>query len=138
MISTLRQLRSRRLPQRSIPGRSNKKRGLTRTKEGRNMAEWNDVIVMSPESPSTELINDSAGELAEVLHERPEAPADIRAVLERALGVQVGPESWEQARRALVDGLGAKPAGLLMWMSVQDQRDEDRARRLERLESTRK
>jgi hypothetical protein len=102
------------------------------------MAEWNDIVVMSPESPPTDLIDESASELAEVLHARPDAPADIRAVLEHVFGVQLGPESWEQARRALVDGFGANPAGLLMWMSVQDQRDEDRARRLERLESTRK
>jgi hypothetical protein len=95
--------------------------------------EWGDVPISDPESPDDELIKASADELSNEIRRRPGLAADVGTIIARRLSDTPDATTWEALRRLLVDFLGQRATGLLMWMSVHDSRDEDGLRRLQRL-----
>ena len=95
--------------------------------------EWGDVPISELESPSDELIKASADELRSEIRRRPGLAEDVGAIIARRLSVTPDAVTWETLRRLLIDFLGPSAAGMLMWMSIYDARDEDGLRRLQRL-----
>jgi hypothetical protein len=97
---------------------------------------WDSVPSGGPEMAPQELIDESARELEDVLNASPGALDELRLIVDRRVSSHVDNETWEAIRNALVDYLGQRPAGLVLWCSVADTRVEDRARRIERLQES--
>ena len=100
------------------------------------IARWESVPATGPESAPQELIDESARELEGVLEAMPGALDELRLMVDRRVASPIGAETWEAIRNGVIDYLGERAAGLLLWSSVSDSRDEERSRRVERLRAS--
>jgi hypothetical protein len=96
--------------------------------------EWDTPPGPGPDAADDELVARSVHALDKFLSGRPEARAEISEVISRRLVGSPGTDDWTKLRNALADYAGADAGGLILWASVTDTRDEDRAARLRRME----
>jgi hypothetical protein len=97
--------------------------------------EW-DALQGGAEVAPDDLLEISAGELEEFVAGRPNALEEIRVILDRRLRSGIGPDTWGDLIRSLSEYVGWNAARLLTWGSTVDGRDEQRTRRVERVEAT--
>jgi hypothetical protein len=97
---------------------------------------WDSVPAGGPESAPQELIDSSARELEAALESMPGVLEELRVILDRRVSPPISGDTWEPLRKSTIDLLGEQAAGVLLWTSVCDSRDEDRFRRLERLQAS--
>jgi hypothetical protein len=96
--------------------------------------EWDAPTIVAVDGPDDELIISSAQALGALLETVPDLPAAFGATIESRLAVAPAQDTWEQLRKAVFDALGAEPGGLTMWSAFLDPLEEDRQRRLARLD----